>query len=90
MSNDYALLRVEFLPDKGASMEKDLRDLRQKINTVEAELRTSQSKARAAFKPSMTKNPSASSLPGSKHTLLLNELPGNQFLIVNLISLLVL
>ena len=86
MSNDYALLRVEFLPDKGASMEKDLRDIRQKINTVEAELRMSQSKARAAFKPSMTKNPSASSLPGSKLTLLLNELPGNQFGINHLLT----
>ena len=74
--------RLEFHPDKGASMQKELRDLRQEIGIAESQLRLSQNQNQAQSSSSalpMQKNPSSSSLnsSGSKHAVLLNELPGN-------------
>ena len=72
-------IRLEYLPDKGASMQKELRDLRQEIGVAESQLRLSQNQARTSYSAlPMAKNPSSSSLTsgGSKHAVLLNELPG--------------
>jgi hypothetical protein len=68
--------RIELLPDKGASIQKELRDLKLEIFKVETQLRQAQTQVGP---PSMTKIPSASNLPGQKHAVLLNELPGYYF-----------
>ena len=61
-------------------MQKELRDLRQEIGIAESQLRLNQNQARSSSSAlPMLKNPSSSSLnsSGSKHAVLLNELPGN-------------